>query len=564
MKRGHYRNGKAPLESANKMLKSFSMQSTQDIEQENNFLPRIFFVDRQARKSSPKIQFFFKKDDAISFSRFNGNLSVWSIDKFSGENSNAGAKYFVVASYDTFWEHYKDLYRPKYGSKSFAPDDLWKSGNSSQSSMEILPFAYEVILEGVPLHLYLDIEASLVTNPNIDADDIVDKLLKELKLFMSQMRLGIDEAIIMNPDLVIFDSSTKKKFSKHIIFKLNKTLFGNNYICGALLRNFHIHLIKRFGKPSENLFYVDPPGNSKSNVKVCILDYAVYTKNRDFRLIGSCKRKGCSSNMFLRWLWVEEKERILTKDLFLKGLIQNADDNLITSHLHCVVDTINDGIPSSSSLRTPQPIRLNNSYCDTTQHNAQHNTTHNTTYNAAQRSMTHNTPTYNATQPNFSIKLSQQTLRRLKPLGERFARHLTNSTYFKNYFTKGGTIKKVMLRKLRDGNYAWTIETTSLYCKLRRKKHGTPFHKARTATFIIWITGLCRENYDFRKQTQMKQMCIANSCTDGHGSSKPEWSKYLTIDFPKNLTNQLSQIIEKEIEKEICRLHSNNLKICLF
>jgi len=565
MKRGRNtpvdKAGKEPLASARKMIKDVTTALQQD-----QLFPRVFFLDHEARVHRRGIRFFLKKDEATDCSRENGNLPVWSIDK----TSDGGAKYFVVASYDSFWDVYESSSRPKYGSSVFAPDRVWEeydqpppSGSSRKDlelmrhnilkkAFQILPFAYEVVLEGVPLHLYLDLEASRETNPELDAESLVLDLLGELKSFMCGMYLGIGDHVLRNPRLVVFDSSTTRKFSKHIIFKLDGVLFANNYICGALMRNFHLHLIERFGPPNSNRFYVHPEQSATSRNKVCILDFAVYTKNRDFRIIGSCKRKGCNtSKTLLRWLWVEGSPGQLTKQLFLDGLIQNSSgEDSVSIHLHRVVDTINGGIPGSSSLRTPQPLTLASG------------------------------PSRNGTGAKGVIRFKRETVRsngglefpralenRLESLGVKVANWLSRCREqpFVDYFRAKERIKKVTLRKLRDGNYAWGIQTTSSYCTIRRSKMGSANHKAgrsgRKANFLIWITGLCNGGiYDENKEGRVKQMCIANTCTDGIGASKPAWSGWLGQGISRQLKQNIRGLIEEHVKTEVERLELIHLK----
>ena len=560
--------GREPLASARKMIKDLSTAP-----EPNQLLPNVFYVDSDACSHRGGISFFLKKDEATDHSREHGNLPVWSIDK----TSDGGAKYFVVASYDAFWAEYEVASRPPRGSPGFAPEGAWRDYENTRPSQslsrkaaerersdllkecfQILPFAYEVVLEGKPLHLYLDIEASRVTNLDVDAEAVVFKLIQEFKAFTCNMRMGVPQEVLLNPELVTFDSSTSRKFSKHVIYKLPSTLFGNNYVCGALMRNFHLHLIRRFGPPETNMFYVNPEGNAKSKLKVCILDFAVYTKNRDFRVIGSCKRKGClSTSTQLRWLWVEGKPRQLTKELFLSGLIQRQKcEEPVKYHIHRIVDTINDGVPSSSSLRTPQPLGPQRNSGSTVGSRAPLKFVVNRVTQADSSTLT----------------LPRAVESRLERLGEKVGGWLARcrEAPFSQYFRGKGRVKKVTLRKLRDGNYAWGIETTSSYCSIRRLKTGTGDHKpqGRKANFLIWITGMCKDGiYDANKVGRIKQMCIANSCTGGHGPSKPSWSGWLGSGISRQLKKNINDLIGPLVAQEIERLGlqpTSNAPQCLF
>lgn len=142
----------------------------------------------------------------------------------------------------------------------------------TNSAIKIERFAYEVVLEGVPLDIYLDLEASRITNPDVDFDVRFSDLLAEFQMFLKHMSITGCE----NATVVVLDSSNAKKFSKHVIFRFKESVFANNYVCGALMRNFHLHLLRRFGEPDVNMFYIHPEESAaKQKVKKCLLDFAV-------------------------------------------------------------------------------------------------------------------------------------------------------------------------------------------------------------------------------------------------------------------------------------------------
>jgi hypothetical protein len=152
------------------------------------------------------------------------------------------------------------------------------------------------------------------------SDDIVKLLIKFV--------IDIDAGPVNNPNIIILNSSSKSKFSRHIIVKYDDWMFANNYICGALIRNFVLHL-KRVLPES---FIGD-----KS-----IIDVGIYTRNRDFRLVGSCKKTNSSP----RWLTLHNMKS-LTFDDFKSTLVTCPHP---TKYLVCrIIDVINDGIPLSSS-----------------------------------------------------------------------------------------------------------------------------------------------------------------------------------------------------------------------
>ena len=143
------------------------------------------------------------------------------------------------------------------------------------------------------IDIYLDLEASRLTNPNVDFDVLFSNLLAEFQMFLKQMSItGCEDATI-----VVLDSSNTKKFSKHVIIRFKESVFANNYVCGALMRNFHLHLLRRFGEPDTNMFYIHPEEAAvKQKVKKCLLDFAVYTQKRMFLCSDLKHRLGTPKN----------------------------------------------------------------------------------------------------------------------------------------------------------------------------------------------------------------------------------------------------------------------------
>ena len=124
---------------------------------------------------------------------------------------------FYFLSYQTFWKHYGKITRPTGHYHA-----------TSSTQFRILPFAYEVIIEDLPLNLYVDIEGSKETNPDIDIPLLFLDLLEELKFFLSEMDLAPNQNV-SELSMIIMDSSTNKKFSKHLMIKIPECLFKNNY-----------------------------------------------------------------------------------------------------------------------------------------------------------------------------------------------------------------------------------------------------------------------------------------------------------------------------------------------
>lgn len=291
---------------------------------------------------------FYKKSEAYNCSDRYGRLPIFSVDISDHEAKKA----YIVTGYQNWWREYKNA----------KPEQR---------------YAYEVVLPEMPCHLYVDIEAEFSKNNTHIANTIHDKftrLIRELRSFMYIMHLAPTEHLD-NLEIIILDSSKPTKFSKHCIIRVPHTLFENNYYCGAFIRRFQIHILQKFGPKETNPFYIYPENIDKQTTefKLFLIDMGVYTKGRDFRLLGSYKRAtGTSSNIGKsnigksnigipkRFLWIEGKSNMLNVQDFFNTLIQfQPKPKQIKYIIAHIVDTINGGIPQSSSLRTVAPLNTN-------------------------------------------------------------------------------------------------------------------------------------------------------------------------------------------------------------
>ena len=133
---------------------------------------------------------------------------------------------------------------------------------------------YELLREGRPSHLYLDIEYSRPANPGVDGDELVHTLVAALKS-STRSRLGVDVS-----QVVELDSTTDVKFSRHIILRLaNNAAFASNLAAGAFLHSV-------WKEVTHTAFLVRKPDGDGETP---IFDAAVYSRNRAFRLYLSTK-----------------------------------------------------------------------------------------------------------------------------------------------------------------------------------------------------------------------------------------------------------------------------------
>ena len=92
---------------------------------------------------------------------------------------------------------------------------------------------YEVIRENCPCKLYFDIEYHVEYNPNINGNELIE-IFKDYLIEYILNELNIE---MSRKDIIDLTSSTKSKFSRHliIIFPTN-AVFKNNQQCGIFVR----------------------------------------------------------------------------------------------------------------------------------------------------------------------------------------------------------------------------------------------------------------------------------------------------------------------------------------
>lgn len=216
---------------------------------------------------------FKKQDEALEFMKScKDGLMCFAFEHFGT------GRLFLVAHPEVFW-HY----------------DVQRDSNSRST--------YEIIPEFTACKIYIDLEFDIILNKVCDGFKMVDIFINLLRFYLKtiwDMNCGKEHILIL-------DSTTNSKFSRHLIFNLPSMCFTNSYQVGFFVKYVcqNIKSIIDSGLVPENMikqftiddFYslkvIDAKGNSR-----IFCDEGVYTKNRHFRLYGSTK-KGKHSNLVL-------------------------------------------------------------------------------------------------------------------------------------------------------------------------------------------------------------------------------------------------------------------------
>jgi len=184
---------------------------------------------------------------------------------------------------------------------------------------------YELIREGDPCRLYFDLEYNKEANPQLSRD--IDANRQLMEQFIQQLILEIKDQFnidIRLENIIDLDSSTKSKFSRHLIVHMpNGELFRDAMECGVFVKNFVGRLVdeivtgtmgdeygalKKYFLVNSTALPLEQPQaevhelqeqkqDQCQNVphhcigvqKTPFVDIGVYTRNRLFRLLGSSK-----------------------------------------------------------------------------------------------------------------------------------------------------------------------------------------------------------------------------------------------------------------------------------
>ena len=233
---------------------------------------------------------FTKQSDAIEFVLEQSNYKV-----FSYEVSKVNRK-FLVCDLEHFWNDYKLI---PMKDKHF----------------------YQIIVQGTPLKLFLDIEFWKEQNQDKDGAMMRELLISLVDESMKKLynRDGSTK------DLIILESSNESKFSNHLIF--SSIVFKDIQHCGQ----FVTQLISSLCESKQQVLEVRTrDGKGSKN----IVDTSVYTKNRHLRVylsskFGEQRPLNClNSKSFPGNQYEEKNKKILFESLVVNTSNTNRMDDL--------------------------------------------------------------------------------------------------------------------------------------------------------------------------------------------------------------------------------------------
>ncbi|GAB4858323.1 hypothetical protein Ancab_009796 [Ancistrocladus abbreviatus] len=234
---------------------------------------------------------FPRQDEAMKFAKEHTNVRV-----FSYQDHYNGQRRFLVSTYKEFWQRYKNM-DPKFRHH------------------------YEVIQEGLPCHLYFDLEFSKRENMEKNGDEMIDLLISVIfEALLEKYSLQGD------PDWVVeLDSSTQEKFSRHLVICIPNAAFKDNSNVGAFVAEVLSRINNARDKDLrlEQLFVYKESGSAGPSLQLFV-DNAVYSRNRCFRMALSSK---AGKNSILLPTGRFKCKDMCEKDMFMASLICNMGDD---------------------------------------------------------------------------------------------------------------------------------------------------------------------------------------------------------------------------------------------
>ncbi|NWR63070.1 PRIPO protein, partial [Bucorvus abyssinicus] len=133
------------------------------------------------------------------------DVHVFALEK----NTQSGQRFYLVTTYKELWFYYTKGYKTS------------------------LMHCYEVIPEKDACKLYFDLEFYKPANPGADGKSMVAKLIE----LVNQKLKELYDVNCSAKDVLNLDSSTDEKFSRHLIFLPQKTVFKDNIHVGNFVRS---------------------------------------------------------------------------------------------------------------------------------------------------------------------------------------------------------------------------------------------------------------------------------------------------------------------------------------
>ncbi|MEW5300383.1 MAG: hypothetical protein WDW36_003318 [Sanguina aurantia] len=183
-------------------------------------LDSINFTHQLLPLGPPPFHFFPLQQQAFDRWDTDTAASSWAphLRVYCEELDRTGSRRYILTTPSGLWLRYREM--------AHAPDQQ-------------PPHLYEIIRQERPCHLYFDLEFQRACNPRIDGDALV-ALLVELIGEVLQEVFGIR----LKPSKWVteLDSTTGKKFSRHLIVRIKRCAFKDNRHVGEFVKQLEARI----------------------------------------------------------------------------------------------------------------------------------------------------------------------------------------------------------------------------------------------------------------------------------------------------------------------------------
>jgi hypothetical protein len=280
-----------PAHSINYLKENFKIKKYEAIES------LAFYASSKAKPVASVLIFeaFYRQQEAFDFFdslKINERklCKIFSYETHGSTSASSPSRRYLVASIDMFM--FKYLNFPLQNSSKYV-----SSRPCPTPSFDKYKHCYEIIRASYPCRAYFDLEFSIPDNPGINGVTLMSQFINLViwKLYFL-FNVSIDR-----DSVVVIDSTTNEKFSKHItlIIRNNKQeelLFKNNYMVGVLVQSIISDICdidnstgKVIPTAKYDALWVNRKDCNGVTSRICFVDLGVYTKNRAFRLLWSSK-----------------------------------------------------------------------------------------------------------------------------------------------------------------------------------------------------------------------------------------------------------------------------------
>lgn len=212
------------------------------------------------------------------------------------------------------------VYQRQDGRRKFGITSWEKFGEKYLPLHEGHRHFYEVIREGQPSKLYLDVDVQLERNQQANCMDGLKSLIKLINNGLkSKFNININVE-----EIIQLDSSSKTKFSRHLVYP--SVIFQHNVECGYFVKGL-ADAVQEYlddGKVNELTSCFEREELEKlfikreNNSSYFIADLSVYSRNRQFRIWRSTK---LGQNRFLQIAEENEYSSDTARDFLQHSLV---------------------------------------------------------------------------------------------------------------------------------------------------------------------------------------------------------------------------------------------------